>query len=435
MAPPRSDGDEALPSEPCARALAEARALASPPHAPGWREPHRALLSRAIALAERALAEGSAPTEDVATALETLAHAHAARADDAVHGARQLSLSAQRAPTPGACDEGWTRVADRVALAGASADAARDAATELARRCPGPRSRRAARSADRAEGSAREGRDLLAARNRAYTFHGDAGFSFGEGWHVAAAAALTDATIQLEPDRPGTAQAERFLRDAGLLDRVRPYGPRPRAAKQTTALIAAAFRADPVAAGRALRAAFLGDGTVPPAVAAWADARFAGAPAGPRVLLWVRDGVYHPARNTDVAELVELAARARRAGLSPVVVGEAPRDGGALADVVDLTRFSRDPVFAHVETRRAQLLLFEHLSRAHGLVGQVGVTTAGMDGPALLGLPTLYLTEAPNPRMGAWVGAVPGYREVVRDGAHLAAVDEAFAAWARRGAR
>ncbi len=46
--------------------------------------------------------------------------------------------------------------------------------------------------------------------------------------------------------------------------------------------------------------------------------------------------------------------------------------------------------------------------------GQIGVTTAGMDGPALMGLPTLYLTQAPNVRLGKWVGAVPGYQEVVR---------------------
>ena len=49
--------------------------------------------------------------------------------------------------------------------------------------------------------------------------------------------------------------------------------------------------------------------------------------------------------------------------------------------------------------RRAQLQFFEHLRRAHGLVGQLGVTTAGMDGPALMGLPTMYLTDAPNVRM------------------------------------
>ena len=80
--------------------------------------------------------------------------------------------------------------------------------------------------------------------------------------------------------------------------------------------------------------------------------------------------------------------------------------------------------------RRAQLQLFEHLRRAHGLCGQLGVTTAGMDGPALMGLPTMYLTEAPNVRLGTWVGAIPGYREVVRDDSHLEQVSRTLRRWA-----
>jgi hypothetical protein len=80
--------------------------------------------------------------------------------------------------------------------------------------------------------------------------------------------------------------------------------------------------------------------------------------------------------------------------------------------------------------RRAQLQFFEHLKRGHGLVGQLGVTTAGMDGPALLGLPTLYLTSAPNPRLGTWVGTVPGYQEIVRSDGYLDRVSDVLLRWA-----
>ncbi len=66
------------------------------------------------------------------------------------------------------------------------------------------------------------------------------------------------------------------------------------------------------------------------------------------------------------------------------------------------------------DMRRAQLQLFEELRCRHGLIGPIGVTTAGMDGPALMGLPTLYLTQERNVRLGKWVGVVPGYQEVVR---------------------
>ena len=57
-----------------------------------------------------------------------LASAHAARAEDALHGAGQLSLSAQRAPTLDACEEGWQRVERIVVAAEEAAHAAERAA-------------------------------------------------------------------------------------------------------------------------------------------------------------------------------------------------------------------------------------------------------------------------------------------------------------------
>ena len=79
--------------------------------------------------------------------------------------------------------------------------------------------------------------------------------------------------------------------------------------------------------------------------------------------------------------------------------------------------------------RRAQLHLFEELRCRHGLVGQIGVTTAGMDGPALMGLPTLYLTREHNVRLGKWVGAVPGYQEVVREPGYFAIIRTTLHQW------
>jgi hypothetical protein len=156
----------------------------------------------------------------------------------------------------------------------------------------------------------------------------------------------------------------------------------------------------------------------------------AGATDGKKVLLWVRYGKHHPKRNTPHAELVELARRTRDVALVPILVGDALRDGGVPPGAVDLTLFWKQPVFQGADMRRAQLQLFEHLRTAHGLVGQVGVTTAGADGPALLGLPTKYLTDAPNPRLGTWVGAVPGYCEVVRGDGYLERVSDGLRRWA-----
>ena len=98
--------------------LANAFAQVSALHLPGKRDDHRDQLARAIDLAHSALsaAEGAAP-ETIVGARSTLVKAHAARAQDARHGAGQLSLGAQRAPTCEACDDGWQRVEEIVAVA------------------------------------------------------------------------------------------------------------------------------------------------------------------------------------------------------------------------------------------------------------------------------------------------------------------------------
>jgi hypothetical protein len=401
------------------RALARPSAL----HLPGMRDRHRAEVARAIELAESALTVASADGERPATvagARLTLVKAHAARARDARHGAGQLSLGAQRAPTRDDCDDGWRRVEEVVGVAEASAfEAAR-----LALLLDDPAARSAAHAA---EAAAKDARRIVGERNHAYTFHADPGFSFGEGWYLAAAAVLAGVAIQIEPDRAQTSRAERFLRDAGLAALIQPYRSRPRANKHLPEIVASAFRAEPNAAQRRLRAAFLGDASISRAIVDWAARRLAG--TGKTVLLWVRHGTHQPARNTKHAELVELARRALDEGLVPVLVGDAVRDGVAPAGAVDCTLFWKDALFQGPDMRRAQLQLFEHMRRAHGLVGQLGVTTAGMDGPALMGLPTIYLTDAPNLRLGSWVGAVPDYCEIVRGDSHLEAVSRTLRRW------
>ncbi|WP_437957577.1 hypothetical protein WME76_40715 [Sorangium sp. So ce119] len=434
-----------------AGSLDAALALASSLHTPGQRERYRDLLERAIEQADGALAaaeqeRAAAQGHELAAGRErilatrmgahsTLARAHAARAEDALHGAGQLSLSAQRAPTREACDDGWRRAEAIVTGAEASARAAAISATELEGGSPRSRVARAARAAaHKAEVAARAARGIIEERNHAYTFHTDNGFSFGEGWYVAAAAVLAGEAIQIEPGNAGTPQAEAFLRDAGVSDRLQAYRSRPRAVKQTTEIVARAFKADPSSAQRRLRAAFLGDEPIPESVTGWVNRRLAEAQAGrsPRkkVLLWIREGSHHPHRNTTLAELLELTDLVRRTGLVPVLTGDAFRGGQVPEGAVDMTLFWKDPTFRQLDMRRAQLQFFETLRRTHGLVGQLGVTTAGMDGPALMGLPTMYLTDATNVRMREWVGAVPGYQEVVREGGYLERVRRVLSEWA-----
>jgi hypothetical protein len=406
--------------------LADALDRAAALHLPGGRDRHRRQLEHAIDLANRVLAVTEEEGGDVGTragARSTLVKAYAARARDARHGAGQLSLGAQRAPTYAACDDGWQRVEEIVAVAEASALVAARMAADLDNNS-------AWKAARAAEAAARDARRIVDERNHAYTFHADPGFSFGEGWYLAAAAVLAGVAIQIEPCKPQTPQAERFLRDAGLSSGLKPYRSRPRANKHLPEMVARAFRPDPLSAQRKLRAAFLGDAPIPQTVIDWADRGLVGVSSGKKVLLWVRYGAHHPTRNTTVPELVELARRALVANLVPVLVGDAIRDGEVPSGAVDMTLFWKEPIFQGADMRRAQLQFFEHLRGAHGLVGQLGVTTAGMDGPALMGLATMYLTDAPNLRLGTWVGTVPGYREIVRGDGYLERVSDQLRRWA-----
>jgi len=411
--------------------LADALGEIQSPRRPGRRARSRRLLALAIEHATLALHLAGDDQQVLSRARSTLLGAHAERAEDALRGAGQLSLSAQRAPTVEACGEGWRNVEVIVAGAEASARAAATIALELE---VGPTSaplvRAAHRFAHRAEAAARAARQIVENRNHAYTFHTDGGFSFGEGWYLAAAAVLEGVAIQIEPNREGALQAETFLHAAGLAARLQPYRSRPRAMKHTTAIVAREFRADPISAQRRLRRAFLGEAPVEPRVIDWIERRLARAPRERKVLLWIRDGAHHAGRNTRVDELLELVRLVERARLVPILIGDALGAGKLPEGAIDMILFWKAPVFRGAEMRRAQLQFFEHLQEKHGLIGQLGVTTAGMDGPALMGLPTLYLTDEPNVRMGQWVGAVPGYREVVREGEYLEHIAEVLSEWA-----
>jgi hypothetical protein len=418
-------------------------------HEPGQRDRYRALLESAIQHGNHALAalhDADCAQNDVIGARErsvaivsaarfTLVKANAAKAEDALHGAGQLSLSAQRAPTVEACDDGWRRVEAIVLGAELSARVAARTALELEQDAPGsPVARSASTAARVAEAAALAARRIIDARNHAYTFHADGGFSFGEGWYLAAAGVLAGVAIQVEPEKDGTLQAERFLHDAGLSAQLQLYRSRPRAMKHTTEIVGRAFRADPRLARSKLRAAFLGDERIPNSIAQWVERKLEDAHArrfsGNKVLVWIRDGVHHPDRNTKFEELVELTTAVQRAGLVPVLIGDAIREGRIPDGALDMILFWKDPIFRQADMRRAQLQFFEFLKLRHGLVGQLGVTTAGMDGPALMGLPTLYLTDAPNVRMREWVSAVPGYHELVRDSDYLEQVSSVLAGWA-----
>lgn len=411
--------------------LGEALAAEGELHLPGVRGLYRRRLERVVALTSELQ---DAEEELLRRVWTTRALAQAARAEDARYGAGQLSRSAQRAPTEEDCALGWRNVEG---IVGGAEIAAADVLRLVARlEERGGGGRALTKAAALASSAAKEARLTLERRNHAYTFHADPGFSFGEGWYVAAAAVLRGVSIQIEDAQPQSKEAERFLRDAGLGARLVPYRSRPRANKALPALIARCFLEEPDAQRR-LRAAFLGKEGVNSKIVEWAKRALGRAGqaakdavgASPKVLVWVRSASHDAERNSKAEEVLKLCRVAEERGVQPVLFGDSLA-GGAPEGVLDLTLCWKLPLFQGAQMRRAQLQLFEQLKDEHGVIGQVGVTTAGMDGPALLGLPTMYITDAPNPRLGRWVGAVPGYTEVLRRRGYLGEIGEAISRWA-----
>ncbi len=400
--------------------LEQAHALEGTLHHSGVRGEYRTLLEQGIALISKEL-RATCDLSGSTRLRKLLVQAHAARAEDARYGVGALSRSAQRAPTLKDCEEGWQKVAMIVDNARESADEARRLANKVG-------DFRTEKLAERAERAANLAESTLAARNRAYTFFTTPGFSFGEGWYLAAASLFAELTIQVRTSTPQERQALQFLNDVGLAERLVPYRPRPASPKHLTDIIATTFERDPQAAQKKLRDAFLGQQPASAPIVEWLKGQM-GTDIGPKVLLWTRISDHDPHRNTAFDELACLGQLIANMGITPVFFGDAIPKGLDLSGGIDLTLCWRNPLFQTLSMRRDQLQLFEVLRRRHHLVGQIGVTTAGMDGPALMGLPTAYLTDKPNVRLGKWVGNVPGYEEVVRDSDYLVRLRDHALRW------
>ena len=389
-------------------------------HLPDVRDDYRSRLEQVILLATMAL-DNAVESIDVALLQWVLLRSQAARAEDARYGAGQLSRGSQRAPTWSDCEDGWQRVEQIVCTA-------EEAALEAARLAGLLDTDKARAISHRAEIAAKAARKIVKERNRAYTFHADPGFSFGEGWYLAAAALLAGLPIQIRPGAAQELQAKRFLHDAGLEGSLRPYRSRPASPKHLTHIIAEAFHADAAEAQSALRKAFLGDDSPAASLRSWIDGK-EGGNREQKVLLWVRTGDHDAERNTCFDELRQLSELVLNAGLTPIFFGDAVPADLVPTRGADLTLCWKEPLFQGPDMRRVQLQLFEELRCRHGLMGQIGVTTAGMDGPALMGLPTLYLTQERNVRLGKWVGAVPGYQEVVRAPGYFEIIRTTLGQW------
>ncbi|WP_441291213.1 hypothetical protein ACSRUE_12740 [Sorangium sp. KYC3313] len=103
--------------------------------------------------------------------------------------------------------------------------------------------------------------------------------------------------------------------------------------------------------------------------------------------------------------------------VTPVLVGD-PIDVAPGNNGVALGEFWKDPSFPFKdEGRFGQLRLFRYLAKTHGdNAVNVGMRSGALEGPALMGMQTVYLEEQGNSqasRMEKWLGKLPNYHRVV----------------------
>jgi hypothetical protein len=121
-----------------------------------------------------------------------------------------------------------------------------------------------------------------------------------------------------------------------------------------------------------------------------------------------------------------------RGGRIPVLIG----DDIGVRTTPHLGQFWRNSEFTQIagSSRIAQLRLLDLLTRKYDVIS-VGMRSGVLEGPALLGMRTVYLEEAGNQqpgRMEQWLKTMPNYIRVILDSPPGKEQKEAFAAHLER---
>ncbi|MCK6524506.1 hypothetical protein L6R49_24125 [Myxococcota bacterium] len=141
----------------------------------------------------------------------------------------------------------------------------------------------------------------------------------------------------------------------------------------------------------------------------------------PYAFLWSRasgrNGGAHPELDSDDDGLSGLANAVSSLGRTAVIVGDALNSDVATVagdDAIDLIKYWESDPFTG-KGRQAQLKMFDYMARQGYNVVNVGMRSGILEGPALLGIKTIYMEEEGNKqaaRMEKLIGKVPGYDRV-----------------------
>jgi hypothetical protein len=128
--------------------------------------------------------------------------------------------------------------------------------------------------------------------------------------------------------------------------------------------------------------------------------------ARPKLLVWSRVSDYEPERNMTAEVLEQLVQRAVSLGIRPILLGNplAEAQLRARGDVDVLFGHWKLPGLATPDTYQRQLCFAHLLRRDHRVLGAVGVKSGTLDGPALLGMPTVQLESKHDPKVSQGEG-------------------------------
>jgi hypothetical protein len=138
--------------------------------------------------------------------------------------------------------------------------------------------------------------------------------------------------------------------------------------------------------------------------------------------IWFRKsgakGGAHKELDSSIPATEQIVAACKRGDAADrfVLMGDKEPELLRIPGIIDLTEFwnEKDSPF-HESGRKMQLALFAYLVHADFNIMNIGMRSGALEGPALLGVPTVFLEERYNlqeGRMDQWQGAVPGFKRV-----------------------
>jgi hypothetical protein len=126
------------------------------------------------------------------------------------------------------------------------------------------------------------------------------------------------------------------------------------------------------------------------------------------VLVWIRNGGYKVERNITSLALKQLEKAVKELGYDPIYIGEKIENIDAHQNLIE---YYKDSIFTINRIRR-QLWMFK-LLQENCVICATGMMSGGIDGPAFLGMPTIYFAkEDATGRMKQLDGVIPRYHHI-----------------------